>query len=123
VPRPLPLGLGVFTALGVYQVRPESWGGFVFGIAWLTLLAVLLCWFARQRLWGPRHLLALVAAALMTYAWLGFVLTSMVEPGDPIRWAGNITFAIVALALVLVARRRIRTVTEQPRTKGSFAQL
>jgi hypothetical protein len=43
--------------------------------------------------------------------------------GDPIRWAGNIAFAIVALAGVLVARRRIRTVKEQPRTKGSFAQL
>ena len=73
VPRPLPLGLGVFIALGVYQVRPESWGGFVFGIAWLTLLAVLLSCFARRRLWGPRHLRALVAAALMTYAWLAFV--------------------------------------------------
>ena len=46
----------------------------------------------------------------MTYAWLAFVLTSLVEPGDPIRWVGNIAFAIVALALVLVARRRIRTV-------------
>lgn len=94
-----------------------------YGIAWLTLLAVLLSWFARQRSWGPRHLLALVAAALMTYAWLAFVLTSLVEPGDPIRGAGNIAFALVALALVLVARRRIRTVTEQPRTKGSLAQL
>lgn len=51
------------------------------------------------------------------------VLALMVEPGDPIRWAGNIAFAIVALAVVLVARRRIRTVKEQPRTKGSFAQL
>ena len=123
VPRPHRLGLGVFIALGVYQVRPESWGGFVFGIAWLTLLAVLLSWFARRRSWGPRHLLALVAAALMTYGWLAFVLTSLVEPGDPIRWVGNIAFAIVALALVLVARRRIRIVTEQPRTKGAFVQL
>jgi hypothetical protein len=113
----------VFIALGVYQVRPESWGGFVFGIAWLTLLAVLLSWFARQRSWGPRHLLALVAAALMTYAWLGFVLTSLVEPSDPIRWAGNIAFAAVALVLVIAARRRIRTAARQPQTDGSFAQL
>ena len=54
VPRPLHLGLGVFVALGVYQVRPESWAGLVFGIAWLALLAGLLLWFARQRSWGPR---------------------------------------------------------------------
>jgi len=107
VPRPLPLGLGVFVALGVYQVRPESWAGLVFGIVWLALLAVLLSWFARQRSWGPRHQLALVAAALGTYAWLGFVLTLLVEPGDPVRWAGNIVFATVALALVIAARRRV----------------
>jgi hypothetical protein len=106
VPRPLPLGLGVFVALGVYQVRPESWAGLVFGIIWLALIAVLLSWFARQRSWGPRHQLAVVAAALGTYAWLGFVITLLVEPGDPVRWVGNIVFAAVALALVLAARLR-----------------
>ena len=123
VPRPLLLGLGAFVALSVYQVRPESWAGFVFGIVWLALLAVLLFWFARQRSWGPRHELALIAAALGTYAWLGFVLTFLVEPGDPVRWAGNIVFAAVALGLVITARRRIRTVTAQSRSQSSFAQL
>ena|SRR5687768_14117231 len=72
---------------------------------------------------APPHLLALVAAALMTYAGLGFVLTSLVEPSDPIRWAGSIAFAAVALVLVIAARRRIQTVTEQPQADGSFAQL
>ena len=100
VPRPLPLGLGVFVALGIYQIRPESWAGLVFGMLWLALIAGLLFWFARQRAWGPRHRLALVAAALGTYAWLGFVLTLMVSPGDLVRWAGNIVFATIALALV-----------------------
>jgi hypothetical protein len=38
VPQPLLLGLGAFVALSVYQVRPESWAGFVFGIVWLG------CW-------------------------------------------------------------------------------
>lgn len=28
-----------YAALGVYQVRPESWAGLMFGIAWLALLA------------------------------------------------------------------------------------
>ena len=117
VPRPLPLGLGVFVALGVYQARPESWAGFVFGICWLALLAALLSRFARQRSWGSRSEFALVAAALGTYAWLGFVLTWLVEPGDPVRWAGNIVFATVALAFVIAARRRIRVVTEKPRSQ------
>jgi hypothetical protein len=119
VPRPLLVGLCVLVALGIYQMRPESWGGFAFGIVWLALLAVLLSWFARQRSWGPRHQLALVAAALGTYAWLGFVLTLLVEPGDPVRWAGNIVFAAVALALVIAARQRIRGSV----VVGSFARL
>jgi hypothetical protein len=74
------LGLGVFVALRVYQVRSETWAGFVFGMAWLALLGVLLFWFARQRSWEPRHQLA---AALGTYAWLGFVLTSLGGPWRP----------------------------------------
>jgi hypothetical protein len=123
VPRPLLLGLGVFVALGVYQVRPESWVGLVFGIGWLALLAALLCWFARQRSWGPRHKLALVAATLGTYGWLGFVLTWLAEPGDPVRWVGNVVFAAIALTPVIAARRRTRTATERPRIRGSFAQL
>jgi len=114
VPRPLLLGLGVFVALAIYQVRAESWAGMVFGIFWLALMVVLLFWFARQRSWGPRHQLALVAAALGTYTWLGFVLTLLVEPGDPVRWAGNLVFATFALALVLTARRRTPAPTEEP---------
>jgi hypothetical protein len=114
VPPPLPLGLGVFVALGIYQMRAESWAGMVFGIAWLALLAVLLSWFALQRSWGSQHQLALVAAALGTYACLGFVLTLLVEPGDPARWAGNVVFAAIALALIIVARRRVHTVIKDP---------
>ena len=34
VPRRLHLGLGLFLAPGVYQVRPESWAGLVFNPAW-----------------------------------------------------------------------------------------
>jgi hypothetical protein len=114
VPRPLLLGLGVFVALGIYQIRTESWAGMVFGIAWLALMAVPLSWFARQRQWRPQHQLALVAAALGTYAWLGFVLTLLVEPGDPVRRVGNIVFATFALALIVTARRRTPGPTEEP---------
>jgi hypothetical protein len=114
VPRPLPLGLGVFVALSIYQMRTENWAGMVFGMAWLALLAILLSLFARRRQWEPRHQLALVAGALATYAWLGFVLTLLVEPGDPVRWAGNVVFATFALALVLAAHHRTRAPTQEP---------
>jgi peptidoglycan/LPS O-acetylase OafA/YrhL len=86
VPRSLLLGLGVFVALSVYQVRPESWAGFVVGIVWLAMLAVLLFWFARQRSWGPRHELALVAAALGRTAGSGSCSPSWLSPA--IRSAG-----------------------------------
>ena len=38
-----------------------------------------------------RHRFALAAAALLTYAWSGFVLTALLEPDDPVRWIGNVS--------------------------------
>jgi hypothetical protein len=67
---------------------------------------------ARHRGWDRRHDLAVVAAALAIYALLGPVLTLLTTPDDPLRWAGNAVFAVIAALLVLLARRRIRgTVT------------
>jgi hypothetical protein len=83
---------------------------------------------ARQHLWTPASRTVDLGTAVRvrgaTDPGDDAADQSMFNPsGDPIRWAGNSAFAIVALAVVLVARRRIRTVKEQPRTKGSFAHL
>ncbi|MCO1660434.1 hypothetical protein [Pseudonocardia humida] len=108
VPRPRVLGAAVFAGLVVYQLRPETWGGFAFGIAWLVLLGTALVPLARRRRFGARHELAVVAAALAVYALLGPVLTLMTTPDDPLRWVGNAVFAGIAVVLVLIARARTR---------------
>ncbi len=108
VPRPALLGPAAFAGLAIFQLRPETWGGLAFGLGWLALLVAALAHLARQRGWTARHELALVAAALATYALLGPVITLMTTPDDPVRWAGNALFAALAAALVALTHRRLR---------------
>jgi hypothetical protein len=112
VPRPAVLGVAVFAALAVYQLREETWTGLAFGVGWLALLAAGLAHLARQRGWGRAHELAVVAAALVVYALLGPVITLLAAPDDPVRWAGNAVFAGLAVGLVVLARRRVRATAD-----------
>ncbi|WP_433051243.1 hypothetical protein [Dactylosporangium sp. CS-033363] len=99
-PSPTKTGVIAFAASSVFFARPESWPGFWFGLAWLAAAAV---WLARTR-WTDRHILAIAAGTLLTYAWGGFALTALMEPHDPVRWWGNAAFAAGAIALITVTR-------------------
>ncbi|MEU7872662.1 hypothetical protein [Dactylosporangium sp. NPDC049140] len=101
-PRVWLAGILAFVAATVFFARPESWAGFAFGVAWLAAGSV---WLARTR-WSDRHVMALAAGALLTYAWGGFALTALLEPGDPVRWWGNAGFAAGAVALVVAGAVR-----------------
>ena len=115
VPRPLPLGAGGFVLLGAYCARPESALGAVLGVAALALAGTLLLRWARRAAWSPVHEAAVVSAALLTYAWLGFVLTLLLAPGDGVRYAGNAAFAALAAALcALLVHRARREVPPHP---------
>jgi len=91
----------------VFLLRPETWLGVVMGLLLVGFAAAALVRLGRQRRWTLRHRFAVVAGGLLTYAWLGFVLTGLFEPGDPVRWAGNVAFAIVAVVLLLVTGRTV----------------
>ncbi|WP_432979015.1 hypothetical protein [Dactylosporangium sp. CA-233914] len=109
-------GVIAFVAGSVFFARPQSWAGFWFGIAWLAAGAV---WLAGTRL-EQRHVMALAAGALLTYAWGGFALTALLEPGDPVRWWGNAGFAAGAVALVAAgALRRGAPTSPGPASAGS----
>jgi hypothetical protein len=107
VPRPVPLGVGAFVTASVFFGTPETWLGVVLDVVVLAAAAVAVAHWSRQRGWWSAHRFALAAGALLTYAWGGFVLTALIEPGDPVRWAGNAVFAVAAVALLAVVGRRI----------------
>jgi hypothetical protein len=52
------------------------------------LAAAILTHLGRRRRWTIRHTYAVTAGGLLTYAWLGFALTALFEPEDPVRWIG-----------------------------------
>jgi hypothetical protein len=105
VPKPWLLGVGTFVAAGVFFAKSETWGGLVFAALLLAgALGVLAHW-TRQRGWTSRHLLAVAGAMLLTYAWGGFVLTALFHGGNPLAFGGNALFALMAVVIVMAARR------------------
>jgi hypothetical protein len=63
---------------------------------------------------GLLVLAPIVGEYLLTYAWLGFVLTRLTEPGDAVRWAGNAALAAGAVALVAAVALRRRPAPPAP---------
>jgi hypothetical protein len=109
LPRPWVLGVGTFVASSAFFARPENWlGGVVLSVAGLATAATVVVMWSRQPGWDVRHQFALVAGALPTYAWGGFVLTYLFWPDDAVAWAGNVLFAVVAVALLVVTGVRLR---------------
>ncbi|MFF5234190.1 hypothetical protein [Dactylosporangium sp. NPDC000521] len=110
VPGTWLVGAGGFVLSGAFVARPESWAGVWIGAALLALAAAVVSRLARSPQWTQGRHIALVGGVLLTYAWLGFVLTWLTRPDDPVRWWGNAGFALAAVALLTwcgrVQRRR-----------------
>ena len=119
VPSPGWLGLGAFAAASAFFARPENWYGVLLGLAILGLAWPLVAAWSRQPAWGPRREFALAAGAMLTYAWGGFALTSLLQPADPVRWAGNAAFAAIAIGLLIVTGRRTGSGDPTPPGSGS----
>ncbi|HTF09305.1 MAG TPA: hypothetical protein VK659_14145 [Asanoa sp.] len=105
LPRPWVVGVVTFVTAGAHAFVPENWFGFSSDVAIVAVAAVAVAVLARRPGWSDRHLLGLLAGALLTYAWLGFVLTLLYGPGDGVRYAGNAVFALTAVVLLLITRR------------------
>ncbi|HEY3505395.1 MAG TPA: hypothetical protein VGN37_21745 [Actinocatenispora sp.] len=71
----------------------------------VSILVVL----SRRAGWRPAHQLALVAGALVTYAWEGFVTSHMLFPASPtVQLVSHVVFALGALVLIVVTAVRLR---------------
>jgi hypothetical protein len=78
-------------------------------VAMMTLIAR----WSRREGWSAAHRLALAGGALLTYAWGGFVLTSLYGRTGVVDFGGNALLAVCTIALLVAAIRTVR------RTKGS----
>jgi hypothetical protein len=107
VPAPWLLGVLAFTLSSVFFARPQTWLGFALGIVVIGVTTVLVLRWAGRAAWTVRSRFAVAGGALLTYAWGGFVLTDLAGPDDPVRWAGNVIFALAAVGLLMITARRV----------------
>lgn len=114
-PRPLAVGVLTLACLSLFLL--SSWAisrvppiaNATFMLMDLALLGGAILRWSRRPGWGARHRLALVAGALATYGWWGFVQVPSVPGSTPaIDLAGNIVFTAGAAALLWLAWRRVR---------------
>jgi hypothetical protein len=106
-PRPLAMGVLGFVLSGAFVLAPESWTGFALKVVLLAVWAVAAWALTRHPGWTPRHSVAFAGGMLMTYAWLGPVLTTIVHGGGHIHYSWNAGFALLAAGLVALAFRRV----------------
>jgi hypothetical protein len=85
------------------------WVGVGAACALFAVSAVLCSRWSRSHRWGAAHRLALAGGALLTYVWLGVLNAqgSHVPPATAV--SGNIVFGTGAIALLILAARRIRS--------------
>ncbi|RED55071.1 hypothetical protein [Cohnella lupini] len=110
--KPLYLGIGSFAVSSLYFAKPENWGGVTLGVFILIVSWLLISRWSSHLNWGIWHHFALVAGALLTYAWGGFFMTWILWPNDKVAWMGNVIFALLAIALLSILAKRIRNVPE-----------
>ncbi|SFP30668.1 hypothetical protein SAMN05421810_102203 [Amycolatopsis arida] len=107
-PRPWLVGVLAFVVSGVFFLRDETWPGVALGVVLAGVSAVVVLFWSRRPGWGIRHRLALAGGALLTYAWGGFVLTTLLGRAQPVHLAGNAVLAAAAIGLLVLTVRRSR---------------
>jgi hypothetical protein len=116
-PNPWAVGVVAFVAaslfmaiLHAYELAPDLPGivAVAFTVALVVAIFALIFRWSAQSGWASSHLLALGAAALFTYAWIGFFNFS---PADRIDLAGQVVVDVLAVALVFGLARKV---TAQP---------
>lgn len=110
-PRPWLVGVVSFVASSLFAAKSEDWPGVAFGLLLIAAVAGLVIRWSRRDGWGAVHRLALAGGALLTYAWLGFVLSALIlGRTGAVDLIGNAVFAAGAVALLAAAARTVRKV-------------
>jgi len=113
-PSPFALGALALVALSLFLLaswaigRVPASANAAFMLLDVAVLGGLILSWSRRQGWGSSHVLALVAGALATYGWWGFVQLPSVPGSTPaIDLIGNVVFAAGAAALLWLAWRRL----------------
>ncbi|MFF5112813.1 hypothetical protein [Streptosporangium sp. NPDC000509] len=107
-PKPWLAGTAGFVASAAFVARPEDWWGTAAGIVLIAVTAVVIGRWSRGDGWDARHRLALAGGALLTQAFLGFLLLFLHGTATTANLIGQTVLVLGALALFLVARRSAR---------------
>jgi hypothetical protein len=111
-PAPNTWSVGIFalviSSIFMLAPHPPNWWIPValYLILYVVVIAAIRSW-TRRPGWGDRHRLALAGGALLTYAWHAFPQPSVYLGNSAIDLAGNAVFAAGAVALIVVAARRL----------------
>ncbi|GAA4632299.1 hypothetical protein GCM10023196_065160 [Actinoallomurus vinaceus] len=116
-PRPSVVGVVAFVASGAFMMTedlPGWWSAAAVAALLTVTIAVIGGRWSRQRNWGRAHRLALASGALLTYAWVGIGMRPESGPKRTADYIMNAILALAAVALVIVAARRSRTLEHPP---------
>ena len=114
-PNPWLVGAVAFVTSSLFHhATSESWPGVAFGLLLVAVMTGLATRWSRREGWSAAHRLALAGGALLTYAWVGFVLSALLGRTGAVDLIGNAVFAAGAVALLAAATRKVR------RSKGSL---
>ena len=105
-PRPLLVGVAAFIVAGAFTVAPEDWSGVVMSIGLLALAGLGIARLSRRTGFGDGHRIALAGGALLTYAWVGFVVSDLHGYTGAAEVIGKLVLDAGALLLIAVAMRR-----------------
>lgn len=105
--------LGTSTYWAPSTLITAGWYEWIGVVVWCVLVAagvLAVSRWSRQHGWGDRHRFALAAGAVLTYAWTAFPTRPESGGSETADLIGNAVFAAVAVAVLLLAARRLVSV-------------
>ncbi|MFH5801265.1 hypothetical protein [Haladaptatus sp. CMAA 1911] len=127
-PNPWVVGIVAFGASSLWMVRPDivsvttsalliesvqEWLAVAFGILLIGAMILLIGSWSQRTDWGEIHRIALAGGAMLTYAWISFVLVPYGGVSKTVDLVGDVVFTLGAVLLIIVAARRVRRTAEE----------
>lgn len=107
-PKAWLVGIGALVAFSAYGLLPTDWPSVAGAVAILATTAILIVWLSRRPGWSAAHRLAIAGAALLSSAWVAFLVEPLGDPPLANKLGHNIFFALGVVALLALGARSLR---------------